>query len=374
MTMSSVAANAKKQVLILGIDTFAAKNKSQIEALAPYGYAFTVATPDARKDSLTHFRQLETQGHKLLTLSANPIVRLQQLKSLFDAGPYNHVELYAGGRFTVFYLLMLRLYRCNWVVVERGDIGSVDMYPRSAQRRLTRTYRLAPAIWYKEPYMRPLLDAAGAKRLFFVPNAAASVSSGISAQRDIDFLWANRLVHIRHPDWIVRALTHPGLQQSTSAMLGLQSHDRCNAITLALQQYVQSEKPANMMLQGFVDPSPWYARSRYFLLPARLVFGNNALLEAMANGVVPIVTRSPGIDDLIKDGVNGFIANYDEASFMQAMVRAQQLSDEERGRMSDAAIRTIREDFNLDIWSMRMRRMYEDVSATGLQPVQAPAT
>ena len=374
MTFPSMARHTTKQVLILGIDTFAAKNISQIEALAPYGYSFTVATPDARKDSLTYFRQLKSDGHKLVTLSGNPLVRLQQLKSVFDAGPYNHVELYAGGRFTIFYLLMLRLYRSTWVVVERGDIGSMDVYPRSSQRRLMLSYRRAPAVWYKEPYMGPLLAAAGAKRLFFVPNAAALASTTGSAQRDIDFLWANRLVHIRHPDWIVRAVTDKTLQQSKSAMLGFQTHERCNAITLALQQYVQSEKPANITLQGFVDPAPWYARSRFFVLPARLVFGNNALLEAMAHGVVPIVTRSPGIDDLIKDGVNGFIADYNEASFTQAMVRAHQLSEQEWGRMSDAAIQTIREDFNLDIWSARMRRMYEEVSATRLQPVQAPAT
>ena len=373
MTFSPIASGTKKQVLILGIDTFAAKNMSQIDALAPFGYSFTVATPDARKDSLSYFRQLKSDGHKLIALSRNPFARLQQLKTVFDAGPYNHVELYAGGRFTAFYLIMLRLYRCNWVLVERGDIGSMDMYPASSQRRLMRSYRRAPAIWYKEPYMRPLLAHAGARRLFFVPNAAPAAPATHHVQRDIDFLWANRLVHIRHPDWIVRAVNDPALRQSKSAMLGFQGQERCNATTLALQQYVQSEKPSNMILQSFVDPAPWYARSKYFLLPARLVFGNNALLEAMAHGVVPIVTRSPGIEDLIKDGLNGFIADYDEASFMQTMIKARQLSEDQRHLMSEAAIRTIKEDFNLDIWSTRMRRMYEEVAIAGLQPVQAPA-
>ncbi|HEY9279257.1 MAG TPA: glycosyltransferase [Eoetvoesiella sp.] len=352
-----------KKVLILGIDTFAAKNMPQVKSMSRLGYVFTIATTDSRNNSVRTFNQINDTGHKITVLSPRLFTRLGQVRSLLRNGPYNHIELYAGGRFTLFYICLLRYYRCNWIVVERGDIGSRDSYSRLIRHMIEIAYRAADAVWYKEPYMRPLLKEAGAKHLYFVPNAAEVPALATPEKKDIDFLWANRLVYIRYPEWIVRAIKDPALSQCKTVMLGLQPEAHCSPATRAMQDYMRDNKSPALELQEFVDPRPWYCRSRFFLLPARLVFGNNALLEAMAHGVVPIVTESPGIEMLITDGVNGFISKADETSFQQTMIKAYRLDQPAWQDMSQAAIGVIEEKFGLDLWSARMEKMYKELAA-----------
>lgn len=351
-----------KKVLVLGIDTFAAKNISQVESMAPLGYTFTIATTDMFADSTGFFGQLNTADHTMVVLSKNPFVRLAQLKKLLNDGPYNHVELYAAGRFTLFYLMFLRYYQCRWIVVERGDIGAMASYPRLTRYLAQAAYKAATAVWYKEPYMRPLLQQAGAKRLYFVPNAAPAPDTVAINARDLDFLWANRLIDMRHPEWIVHALKGKELAGCKAAMLGFQDDVHCDAATRRLQNYIRRNCPDTLTLRPFIDPRPWYRRARFFLLPAQLAFGNNALLEAMACGVIPLVTESPGIRDLITDGLNGFIVDCDETAFQEAMAKAYRLDPPQQERMSKAAINVIKDKFGLDSWTERMRQMYDELT------------
>ena len=352
-----------KRILILGIDTFAAKNLAQIEMLSRKGYAFTIATTDRRADSQHYFKMLGTHAHTLHVLPAHPLKRLAAVIRLLKQGPYSHIELYAAGRCTLLYLPVLKYFKCRWIVVERGDIGSMDEYSFTTRLAIQAAYRHADAVWYKEPYMHPLLDAKGARKLYFVPNAAQipDASRG-NARRDIDFLWVNRLVHVRYPDWIVRSASDPELASRTLAMLGFQDAERCEPETLKRQIYAQKNRPPGLSLHGFTDPFSWYPRARFFVLPARFVFGNNALLEAMAHGVVPIVTQSPGVDMLIQDGVNGLVADQNETSFRSAMRRAARMEKQAWESMSQAALHTIAQKFNLDTWTNSMARMYEELA------------
>lgn len=359
-----------KKVLVLGIDTFAAKNILQVESMARLGYSYTIATTDTFGDSTEFFNQLSTADHTMVVLSKNAFVRLAQLKKMLDDGPYNHVELYAAGRFTLFYMMFLRYYQCRWIVVERGDIGALKSYPRLTRYLARTAYKAATAVWYKEPYMRPLLRQLGAKRLYFVPNAATVHDTAATCPRDLDFLWANRLIGMRHPEWIIHALKDKKLAGCKAAMLGFQDDAQCDAATRRLQNYIRSNCPDTLELRPFIDPRPWYCRARFFLLPARLAFGNNALLEAMACGVIPLVTESPGIRDLITDGVNGFIVQRDETAFQEAMSEAYQLDPSRQERMSRAAITVIKDQFGLDSWTDRTRQMYDELD----QPSHYPRT
>ena len=64
---------------------------------------------------------------------------------------------------------------------------------------------------------------------------------------------------------------------------------------------------------GFqVDCSPFYKVSDYFCLPSSNEGMSAALIEAMASGVVPIVTPISGSRDVVTDGVNGRHVSEDE--------------------------------------------------------------
>ena len=56
------------------------------------------------------------------------------------------------------------------------------------------------------------------------------------------------------------------------------------------------------------DPSPYFARAKIMAFPSRREGWGLVLVEAMANGCVPVVFDSYGaVHDIIEDGVNGFI-------------------------------------------------------------------
>src|SRR5690606_31780107 len=63
----------------------------------------------------------------------------------------------------------------------------------------------------------------------------------------------------------------------------------------------------------------------------------NTCIEAMSVGQIIVGSRQGSFDELITDGVNGFIASTDSsAEFTAQIQRALQLDPAERARMSDA--------------------------------------
>jgi glycosyltransferase involved in cell wall biosynthesis len=87
------------------------------------------------------------------------------------------------------------------------------------------------------------------------------------------------------------------------------------AYTEEIQQMVRSlglEK--NVKLLGFVeDPLPLLKMSAAFCLLSRSEGFSNALLEAMAAGIPPVVTRVGGNPEAINDGENGFLVPAEDA-------------------------------------------------------------
>lgn len=84
-----------------------------------------------------------------------------------------------------------------------------------------------------------------------------------------------------------------------------------------------------------------------FLLSESEGFGIVAL-EGMKCGCVPIVTTNCGCREAIRDGVNGFIVGVGDVATVADRVR---LLDRDRARlasMSEAASRTVREDYTLE--------------------------
>jgi glycosyltransferase involved in cell wall biosynthesis len=75
---------------------------------------------------------------------------------------------------------------------------------------------------------------------------------------------------------------------------------------------------------GQVDDVPsLHRQASLFVLPSPSEGCSNALLEAMASGVCPVVSRVPGNVDLVRDGVNGLLFNHDnERELAGALTRA----------------------------------------------------
>jgi glycosyltransferase involved in cell wall biosynthesis len=87
-------------------------------------------------------------------------------------------------------------------------------------------------------------------------------------------------------------------------------------------------------------------RYRYYILPSLYEGTPKTLLEAMACGLVCIGTNVTGINEVIIDGANGYLAkDIDSDSIFQAIQRAGKTSG---NSISDSAVETIRTGYSLE--------------------------
>jgi glycosyltransferase involved in cell wall biosynthesis len=72
-----------------------------------------------------------------------------------------------------------------------------------------------------------------------------------------------------------------------------------------------------------------------------------AMCEAMAHGVVPIVTRVSGAEDVIRDGVNGFLVSVGDMDAMSEQICLLACNKGIWANMSDNALQTAREELTI---------------------------
>lgn len=349
-------------VLILNLDTFAAKNVAQIRLLEAEGWSFTIATNDSRGTSRAIFEAAGFRRSRLVVLGAMP-GKIAAVARLLAGRRFHHVELYPAGRLALLYLLLLKALRHRIVVIERGDIGSLHLYDALTRFTVKFAYRLADLILYKETYMEAALARLSRAPLAFVPNCVERRPAEPRHGRRTDFLWANRVVPQRRPEWVAEAMADPRLAGRSLTMLGVEPDTSLDGHLPPRQRRLRRLDAANVAIHGFVDPEPHYRAARFFCLPSSVVFGNNALLEAMASGLVPIVTAAPGVERIVEDGVNGFVVAFDETAYREAMVRAAALAEPEWRALSDKALETVREKYSVEAWTRMMADVYARVGA-----------
>ncbi|MCF7914754.1 MAG: glycosyltransferase family 4 protein [Spirochaetaceae bacterium] len=100
-------------------------------------------------------------------------------------------------------------------------------------------------------------------------------------------------------------------------------------------------------------------RAEAVVLPSLVDNLPNTCLEAMATGGVVIGTRGASFEQLIEDGVNGYLVEPDDAgSLRSAIDRAFKLKSEERNTISDRAKRRM-EEMHPDKVIPRLIELYE---------------
>ena len=345
-------------IVIFGIDAVREKNLSQIRWLASHGFTMHVFSTDPRVGPSEPFAAFET-------LESTITGRLRQIWRFLrrHRSEVHHVEVIPSGRFAWIYALVSRMLRVKLLAI---DVGVLTLCQRRAYPVITRlsmysAFRLANCIWYKQPNVAKILKRWRLRSTFFLPNGVPLPPASESTNRAIDFLWVNRLIPERHPDWFACAVRELAQARPvTCEMLGFGGPG-------TTVEQPQLEQRVRRILAGvpscqchdYTDPVPFYRRARFFVLPGDVVFGNFALLEAMSHGVVPIVSNaeSPGL--LVKDGFNGIVIEHRSESLLAAMQDVLTLDEERWNEMSAAARRTVEADFSLDAWGRRLLEEYE---------------
>jgi glycosyltransferase involved in cell wall biosynthesis len=347
----------RRRVAIFGIDNFSRKNRAQIAGLNARGYVFDVFTNDILGDSASHL----PAGNALTVLAPDMAGRTTQLVRYLraHAAELNHVEVYPGGRYAGVYAALARAWRVPTLAVERGDLLYQSRYGAATRLSMRACYRLAHRVWYREPYQEQRLREQGARDLFFLGNAVAAPGDLSAGEvRSTDFAWVNRLIVERRADWVVTVLGAPAFAGATAEMVGFLEGRMVDAGMRTRQDHVVAHRPPNLRIAAFGEPSALYQRARFFLLPSEIVFCNNALLEAMAHGVVPLVSDVEGARRIVDDGVNGFVFPHTPEGLRSAMESALRLTPAGWAAMSRAAAEKVRTHFGLEQWCDRLAHEY----------------
>lgn len=345
----------KNRVLIF-IDRVAPKNYLQIEAVNDIGFFpdfFVTAAANPPPEFDKQFSQ-KVLHKKFFRRTLQVFKHIANNKKII-----HHVELYPGGRYSFLYVLIARLHRLTCICIERGDLL---YYNKKGYGLVTRfsmwfCYRFSNAIWYKEPYMKPILQKLN-KKLFFIHNAirAKKNFTPVSpADKDITFLWMNRAIPQRRSDWFIDVLKKSELNFTKNYFIGLMP----SSVYTIEENYLKKNKPGNLTVENYCNnPEDFYKRAKYFLLPSDVVFANHSLLESMSYGVVPLVSDQNGTSIIVENGVNGFVFNHTKKDFEQAVLQALQISEDNYMRLSIAATEKVSNDFSEEKYKSAIQKMY----------------
>lgn len=351
----------KKEQIVAFLDWVIPKNKIQIDSMHTLGYSLSFFVGVFNSSSSSYFNS--TDNYKLL--ETDFFSRIRQVFTFLKANKnsIHHLEIYPGGRFSFIYILLANFFSLKCICVERGDLvyfkkGGYNIFTRFS---MWLCYRYADFVWYREPYMASLLDEIGAKKTFFIHNAVpinTEIPETNLNLKSIDFLWANRLTPERRSEWFVDILSKEHFKFTKNKMAGILTE----TLFPDIQDYALTHKPLNLDIVDYVsDLAPFYLNSKFFVLPADLVFANNALLEAMSFGVVPLISSQSGSDLIVDDGINGFVFEHTKEAFELAMKKALTLSDELYRNMSQCAILKVNSQFSETNYLQGLKELYKRI-------------
>lgn len=125
-------------------------------------------------------------------------------------------------------------------------------------------------------------------------------------------------------------------------------------------EFRQAVEKEEILWREYVPPweMPDFYRTADILISASAPHEglSNTVLQALASGTMPVVTRSAGMHELVRDGETGFIVDDPEApSLTEALGKAADLPDEERAELAAEGRDLIEERFSL----IRSARAYQ---------------
>ncbi len=113
------------------------------------------------------------------------------------------------------------------------------------------------------------------------------------------------------------------------------------------------------------DPAPFYQLADTFVCSSRHEPLGNVVLEAWANGVPVVSTRSEGPLELMEEGGDGLLADKgDAADLARAMAEALGMSGDARRKMAEAGRRKLLQSFSEDAIVGAYRALYRRLTGS----------
>ena len=342
----------KENILILGIDTISKKNTYQIKACNELNYNVKVFSNDRLNKSNEYLK--EHNDHFLLKKSFFPRLLQVLIYLIKNHQSIHHVEFYPGGRFVYVYLLLSKVFKLKTVTVERGELLFWSQRNRYEKFMLKFIYNLTDLVWYREPYMLSILDQIKVKNKFFVHNCCDLPEKFPNlTEKDIDFLWVNRIIPERKVEWVFQFLSNH--ENFSTTIIGNLNDDN------RVKEFFDTHPNSKIKIEKYIDPEPYYQRARFFLLPADVVFANNALLEAMSYGLIPLVSNVSGAEMIVNHLESGYIFDHTYDGFKKAVDWAMNISKKEYDHISASAKKKIQSVFSYQKYKQEYKKMIDSL-------------
>uniref|UniRef100_UPI004048E566 glycosyltransferase n=1 Tax=Algoriphagus sp. TaxID=1872435 RepID=UPI004048E566 len=346
----------KNKIICLNLDTIKNKNIYQFEEMVKFKYSYICCGYLDNKSTII------TSNYTYYKYPKNIIKRIIFIFQLLfiNRNQLSHVELYTGGgNFLGIEYIIIRLLFIKVCIVERGSpLLNLNKYYGFFGKIIRKIiYKTATQVWIRELWMKNALLNLERSNYFFLSNAISVTSEFSNTHyKKYDFIWCNSFKKWRNIHWFIDILNNDFFCDYSSVILGMLNN---NNSTEYVERYVINNKPSKCILLNFLNPKEYFLNSKFFILPADIVYLNFALLEAMSYGVVPIVSDVEGTKEIINDGINGIIAKHSKEGLEEAMLKAINMSDFEYEVMSKNARDKVIKNFSIENWSNELIAMYK---------------
>ncbi len=129
----------------------------------------------------------------------------------------------------------------------------------------------------------------------------------------------------------------------------------------SIQQKVDDEKIARVVLYGYQKPDKYYQEAKIFWMASSYEGWPMTILEAMQRGCVPVsMDTFASIHDIIDDGVNGVITKSNDLLDFKNKTMLLMRDEILREKMSFAAIRKVK-IFNVDNICKKWDELFQDL-------------
>jgi glycosyltransferase involved in cell wall biosynthesis len=172
----------------------------------------------------------------------------------------------------------------------------------------------------------------------------------------VHFVSMGRLEAEKAVDQTIRAFA--GLPADAPARLKILGEGPCRPELEALSRQLGQER--RIAFTGEVgNVTPYLEEADVYVSSSVSEGMSNALLEAMSSGVMPVVSRVSGADDLVKEGVSGLLfPPGDETALGTRLEKSLAMSAERRRATGEAARESVRARFSLDLVAERHLSLY----------------
>ena len=202
------------------------------------------------------------------------------------------------------------------------------------------------------------------ERVHTIPNGIDIPEDGRRQRSNglVRFLSMGRLDSEKRVDQTIRAFA--GLPVDTPAQLTILGDGPCRPELEALSRRLGQE--GRIVFTGAVgDVTPYLNEADVYVSTSVSEGMSNALLEAMSSGVMPVVSRVSGADDLVEEGVSGLLfPPGDENALGTRLEKSLAMTVEERRATGEAAQEAIRARFSLETVAERHLALYCDLIET----------